>query len=390
MIDYAELMVYCKRKSLRRGRCSWLYWLFKHYMYSLLLIGKKHLNNLDYCDVLVLHPSDKSLKLGRKKQLLKILEGKGLRVKEIVQQKPRVIIRKKLFLPPFEAPRIFRIHEGYSNYLKKKYNPRVIVTERNGAILSSFLRGSDTITFHLSHSVLTAQSSKYDFIDFDYYSIYGESSLEYLKKLRYRYGSCRLLILGSYLFQHDFVAPPPRRDMPILLLGMGPDLEKEEEYISLYAAVLEWQKRNKIKLYIRLHPRSDGSFWNNHESADINILRKDDFKEAVAKSSLVIAPYTNAVVDAALLGRPIQLLANNNEIDFFEAENYFLDRVNSADDIGKNINKLFNDFDYFCSKAKDFSDYHLSKGAGGCELIALNIYRLVHDSEPHSNFVSLK
>ena len=214
-------------------------------------------------------------------------------------------------------------------------------------------------------------------MDFDYYCIYGPSSYNYLKKLKPSIGSPIFIQAGSYLFDKYFHLPKPHKNMPVLLLGMGPSMENSTYGQSIYQIVIDWQKKYQQKLYIRLHPRSDGQFWKKFLSDNIEICHLKYFQESLSKSCLVISGYTNAFIDAALLYRPSILLDFNKSPDFIEIERFFCHKVSNADNLNSAINCIKDNMNEYIIKCNNFCDYHLPERANSLNCIISNIKMII-------------
>lgn len=381
-----DINSYCKERYGKNSKLKLITWITTRILYWFILaIVKNRESNQTHCDVLVLHPSRKSKALGRKKALIEKLKEKGLSVNEDILADEKEIVKNRLYRCSKEDKYYLRIYDGYSRYLKYKYKPKVIITERNGNITSSFLKcrkKGDSVTVHLSHSILTSQSSRFNYIDYDFYCIYGKSSLEYLKSIEL-YGECEIFFGGSYLFDDSFELPP-NPNAPILLLGAGPDIEKTESCIEIYKIVKKWQEKSNETLYIRLHPRSQGVFWEENQSEKIIILRNESLVDSAKRCSIVLSPYTNAVIDAALLNRPVQLLKCEDEIDFLKVESFFSEAVASVNSLELAIKNIRSNFDQNIIYCREFADYHIANGKNSVNMISDKIFSLCQGSNNNS------
>lgn len=359
-----ELLGYCKRRYAKNRTIHWWFWCARSWLRGALLKDDHKLSSTS-CDILVLHPSDESFGLKRKQKLIDKLRESGVIVRETIALTEKQILQQGACRGPFSYGRLFRCYEGYANWLRKKYNPKVIITDRNGSIFSPFLKAKqheDVVTFHLSHSVLTSQSSRFGMLEYDYYCIYGKSSLEFLQALPYTFGSCQLVLGGSVLFDEGFVVPPADPELPLLFLGMGPELESTSEGKRIYQLVCDWQRVSGKKLYVRLHQRSNGDFWKSIVQEGLEVLPQEPFQTSAARASLVLSPYTNAVVDAALLGRPVQLISFPEEQDFLQVENFFGPRVHDVAGLDNAVKRHLNSYEKSVAACHVFTKYHLEHG----------------------------
>src|SRR5699024_6619184 len=104
------------------------------------LISRKYNKKPIFCDVLLIHPSYKSYRQGRKKKLISMLKDKGLIVKEFIEKKDREKLISREFCKIKEAPLLFKWEAYHANYILSKYQAKVILTERNGWVLPSFIK----------------------------------------------------------------------------------------------------------------------------------------------------------------------------------------------------------------------------------------------------------
>jgi hypothetical protein len=196
----------------------------------------------------------------------------------------------------------------------------VIITVRNGDPLSFFLRrsGSGAVTTHLAHSVTTPDARGFAFIDYDYYLLYGRGSLAMLRRRDVRFGNTRAVLAGSFLLDEGSVAPPVKGLERVLILGKGPWLEASSRRHREYELVAAWVEQHpELEFRVRLHPRSTLEFWHD-ESRLLPNLSTSRFPTAisddVAWSAAVVGTHTNAIVEAAALGRPV-VIAGGEGVD---------------------------------------------------------------------------
>ena len=190
------------------------------------------------CDVLLIHPSEKSRRQGRKTTLLAELRGAGLIVEETVATDNKEALRQRRLRPPlYSVPLPLYLSAARAADLLANYKAKVILTERNGWPTSTFLRAfrdSDTRIIHLAHGVLSDQSSRLRYHDYDYYAVFGRSSLDYLRKGKPGFGDTLALLAGPY-----FPLPEKREVVPesrcLLFVGAGP--EEEKQPLTVIAAI---------------------------------------------------------------------------------------------------------------------------------------------------------
>lgn len=344
----------------------------------------------DSVDVLFVHEIDLMKRLNRKRGIFSRLSDQGFIVKEINSMSAKAIANSGWLVGRSSEDLAFRNFDLYSRYLVEHYKPKVIVTDNNGDLLSPFLkqyaRTINAQVVHLPHSVLTSESSKYGMIDYDYYLLYGKSSLEHLQQLKTAFGQCHTLCAGSYLFDSEFSLPNPEPSMKILLLGMGPAMEEDPVYAQYYQEIVSWLKNSPAQqLDVRLHPRSQGNFWRRIAKvmSNVNIRPQGEaFMDSCRDAYMCITPYTNAVVDAALLGRPSLLICGDDVEDYLQIERFFHGRVSKASEISSGVEMYRKNYKEYQRRAYKFSHYHVEKGSESVAYISEVIGMLVKGEIP--------
>lgn len=354
--------------------------------------GKRKLPLLQeqFVDVLFIHEVELMQKLDRKRGIFARLKDAGLTFTEIDSKGTKEIAGSGEFYGTSEEGLMFRYMDLYAQYVLESYRPKVIVTDRNGDLFSPFLKkvaaAKGCKIVHLPHSVITLESSKYRMMDYDYYLLYGLSSLECLQQIRPLFGTCQALLAGSYLFDRDFSLPAADSNGAILLLGMGPAMEERPVYAQYYEAVVDWLRRNpEVQLHVRLHPRSPGDYWRNVAKTMNNVTLRpqgEGFVEACRSAYMCITSYTNAVVDAALLGRPSLLICGDDVTDYLQVERFFGNRVADPRDISEAVDHYRVELDTFQRKAEEFARYHVHQGCRSVEYISNTIVELAAGVEP--------
>lgn len=275
------------------------------------------------CDVLLVHPSEKSYRQGRKKQLVTLLEEAGLRVIEHVERGSSEKLKRREFVFVRGVPWRARWEAFSAQYLLQRYPARIILTERNGWVVPSYikkLRTEKSLVVHLAHAVVTAQSSQYDYYDYDYYLVYGKSSYDYLKSLENGFGKTRVCFKGPYFMYADAQPAVQQKNADaVLFMGSGPDYEHDPEYAKVCQWVIQLLEEKVVdKVYIKNHPRWSDPRWEKAArqfNGALEVLSEEQFPLAVSQSRCALMSYTNALIDVSLSRVPFIMLG--------EAEDYF-------------------------------------------------------------------
>lgn len=336
-----------------------------------MLFQQRELVDPAVCDVLLIHPSRKSFLQGRKKPLIAALKARGLIVEEFVEADDHDLIKHRNFLSPSRpVPLLFRWHAAHAEYLLKRYESKVILTERNGWIIPSFikmLRTDGVKVVHLAHSVTTSQSSRYRYFDYDYYFLFGQSSYEYLRAIPNAFGKCVAYYCGPYflLDKEDFSdtrAEVLERGVQCLFLAPGPAYEFNAGYLECCSWIMGWLVENKAaRLWIKLHPRGAGTWWRDRlsENERISILPEvTSLDDCAAQFDLVLSNYTNAIVDVARYATPFVLLGAGK--DYFAVEHFGISRARSAEQLKCSIDAILADPPLHAAMALSFFEFHVA------------------------------
>ncbi|MCY1259502.1 hypothetical protein D9M68_152240 [compost metagenome] len=336
------------------------------------------------CDVLLVHPSRKSFLQGRKKPFIEALRQRGLRVEEFVEESDGEQLRQRqLARPPQPVPFLLGWPAAHAAFLLRRYQPKVVLTERNGWIVPSFIKAFSqqrTRVMHLAHSVPTAQSSRYDYFDYDYYLMFGRSSFEYLSGLRSGFGECTALYAGPY-FLAD-AAPPVETGAGerwrCLFLGSGPEYEATADYQAMCGWVRQWAVDNGVALAVKPHPRAAGLPWRDDplvESIEPGV-RLDD---VLARFDLVLCGYTNAVLDVARSGVPFILLGEGE--DFFQTGRFALARARSVVELDEARRAIRADLPGYRERLVRFLRFHIENPYQPCASLVEYVHRAVAGEE---------
>lgn len=342
------------------------------------------------CDVLILHRSQKTRKVGLRNNLISRLRQQGLNVIETQTEKNKFILKKRLLCtPPVKVPISFWFYACYAHYIVKKYNPKIILSESNGSEFSSFLKAflpEESSLIHIAHCVTTDNYRHYSLIEYDYYFLYGQSSLDKLRRRNTLFGSTKVVLTGPYIAHQGFTLEPRSANKNILLFGVNPNMEKRKHIQKMYDVIKDWiNQHNDYQLFVKMHPRSQLDFWKEAQSdcSNIHIVKKGiTMQQALSEISLTLGIYTNAVLDAALLNRPSLLVCDEDIEDELDIEHFFLNRCKNTTDLQHNIEKILKNYPYYLKKTTAFAKYHLEHQENSVDFIVQCVDSISHDQEP--------
>lgn len=365
----------------------------RYYLYSFIsLFIHKSPPQHQHCDILFLHASEKSKALRLRDPLIAELTKTGLVVLEDAQQRSSLILKKRLLVPyKYTAPFKYLFIAAYVQYIVERYRPKIIITDRNGSIYSSFLKEAMQEygkLVHLAHCVTTNNFARFSMIDYDYYFLYGNSSLDKIVQRSVRYGSTKAVLTGSYFAHKGFSLAENNASKNILLFGIYPALEKKPYYHLLYDMVQQCAKNHpELTFYFKPHPRSHSDYWQTAAQTIDNIIVLDAIEkltDCLKPVSITLSIYSNAVIDAALLKRPSLLITAKDHKDVsdeLDLEPFYLPAATDHLQLYNNIMTVLNDYNHYVEQAKHFAQYHLEYQQDSIEYISHCLHSIINGKE---------
>jgi hypothetical protein len=344
------------------------------------------------CDVLLVHPSRKSYEQGRKGPFLQALRANGLQVEEFVEESDGVLIRARQFVRPAKpVPFLLYWHAAHAAFLLQRYRAKVVLSERNGWIVPSFikaLRAEGMRVMHLAHSVPSGQSSRYDYFDYDYYLMFGRSSYDYLSSLGDAFGECCAVYAGPYYLTDKkktvWRESGSKRTPRLLFLGSGPDYEHTESYQQYCRWVVTWLEQHQdARLSVKPHPRGQGYPWLDYAvgSERIALLPAGESLEQCAEHfDVVLCGYTNAVLDVARAGVPFVLLGQGE--DYFSVARYGLPRSFVESQLAPCIENVLSEPEKMKERLLEFLTYHIWHSEKPVESLVDSVREVTNASVP--------
>lgn len=348
------------------------------------------------CDVLLLHSAPKSMALQRKNILIQALRQQGLGVIEAALRNPSDACRERqLLAPPQSVPTRYLAYAAHAQWLVTSYGPKVLINERNGSLHAPFLRLAlaerGACLLHLAHAATLESSRRLAMNDYDYYGLFGRSSLAALQARPLRFGSSCAVLVGSYLADSSY-------DMPIadpglgtlLVLGVGPDREKEAGYQQTYEVLAQWAEQHpRYRVLFKRHPRSRAAFWLQAAARLDNVQLLDSactLAQALGQSSIVVNIMSNAGIEAGLAGRPVIHVNAGDDLDLFSHGQFFGAQVRQVQALSTQVSAVEADYAAHVAQARAFAEFHLVQGAQGLVRTVELVSLLVADKNPAQAF----
>ncbi|MGK9066717.1 glycosyltransferase family protein [Stutzerimonas chloritidismutans] len=347
------------------------------------------------CRFLLLQSSQKVISYRRKQRFMEALRGRGHDLTETALPiAAEILADRKLVRPPEPVPMRYFGYAAYAEWLVERYQPSILLNDRNGSLYSPFLRLSlnrrKRLLVHLAHATTVEASRRLGMNDYDYYFAFGRSSLDALKARRLRFGDTRVVLSGSHMVDQAYDLPAADPTLKALLvLGVGPDKEKQPDFQKTYALLREWSRGNPdYHVMVKLHPRSRGVFWRKAASEldHVEVLSAEvSLAQALARSRVVVNIMSNAVIEAALAGRPVLYVAVGAQKDIFSQAAYFGPRIENIELLSERVRAL--EPNASALKARAFAEYHLANGIAGLTSTVEHLERLLAGLDVETHFL---
>ena len=348
------------------------------------------------CQVLLLHSAPKSMALQRKNILIDAVRARGLQLTEAALRSPSDACAGRLLLaPPQPVPLRYLAYAAHAQWLVRQYEPQVLINERNGSLHAPFLRlalaARNARLLQLAHSATLDTSRRLAMNDYDYYAVFGRSSLVALQARNLRFGESTAVLVGSYLVDGAYNLPPADPELKTLLvLGVGPDREKEPGYLQTYQLLRDWAEAHPhYRVLFKRHPRSKAQFWTEAAGRFSNIALLEtgcSLAQALGQSSVVVNIMSNAGIEAGLAGRPVIHVNAGDEADVFSHALFFGPQVRDGVSLSRQLQEIEQDYPGKVAQARGFAEYHLVFGFQGLDKTAQLIENLVRDEGPGPDF----
>lgn len=327
------------------------------------------------CDILLLQSTPRVIDLQRKHLFKAALQDKGYRLVETALDNPDRLAATKCYVAPTQAvPLRYYHYLAHAEWLIAKYSPRLLLNDRNGSLFAPFLRSvlnrAGRPLIQLAHATTVERSRRLDMNDYDYYFLFGRSSLEALQRRKLRFGSSTAVLTGSHMIDGAYDLPPADPlQRTLLILGVGPDKEKLAGYQKTYLLLREWAIAHpEYRLLVKAHPRSDVPFWREAATMAPNLAilpRECTLAEALSRASVAINIMSNAAIEAGLAGRPVIFVNASDDRDIFAQERFLGGRQTTSTAMQAAIERIEADYPAAVHYAREFAEYHLAHGSQG-------------------------
>jgi len=360
------------------------------------------------CDILVVGTCDVDINnsIGVWNKLIQ----SGFSVKQIVLKAYTKYHFNKLGDLSFDitTPASLFFEQLYSKYIVKKYNPKIICSFISSGVIPSLLKSEmkgKGFTIFISHAIIPI-TDNYTSLDYDYYLIFGQSSLVNLQKLPLRIGSPKIILSGSPMISKNYSLKPINVPIKTLLYFSTWGIETFEERFEVlrksFDVIIKWAiKHPEYNLLIKLHPLENGKYVYEHTSKikNITILDKDtSMIDALKNVSIVITTFSVASIEAAMMNRPI-IVCNYDLLDkrsadsyksdaFLHLEKFFPPRARNVEDLHDRITTVEKNYKYYVSQCQKYAKYHLGHTTDSQEHIS-EIISAIYSGKENFKYIKL-
>jgi hypothetical protein len=336
-------------------------------------------------DILFLFPVKSSrIKL---KYLLKLIAENNYSVKTITRKRKIYNLLALRFYSDFQYVSASKALEYYEAlYYSKKYDCKTVVMTENYGIFPVFIKNhmpTSVNTINLSHSI-TASSWKYSLFYYDYYLMFGKSSLDNAKSNSNRYGNTKVLLVGSgYINKKLESVPKGKYGKGLIYFSQWIDHNYYDETIYSRDVLFEFIRDNpEVAVKIKLHPLESDGYWAKRESEYENLFIIDnyaDIHQLLDEVSIVLISWSNAVIEAAIAKRPVIAIDTSGLSEkYFDIGRYF-PVVDNKIRLEEAINMVNSNYDYYVEKAKEFAEFHMEYCGESVEAIKSTILNITEN-----------
>ncbi len=337
-------------------------------------------------DILFLHTYEGEV--ARAAPLAAATRRHGLTVRQEVIPSLRVRLwRRQLARAPQGLRWSERAHAFYAEYLVRRFQPRVVVTFDTNGLSIPLRRQANRAgarSVQIAHGVI-GDSEMFRIFDFDYYFVFGQSSVDAVLRQKARIGSTKLVASGSFLIDENFCLPPTHERSRVLFLSSWLHPAVREILLRNFQALAEWARtRAGLTLVVKPHPLEDVSILRDvlAGAPDVHFLDKQtDMRTAIAACALAITGWSVASIEAAILNRPAVVLNDSDNADFLELESYYLPRARNAQELQQRIDDTFADYARFLDAADRLVRRHYDRTTDSIPFLARCLEEIARGTE---------
>jgi len=304
----------------------------------------------------------------RLQPILNILKKSGAKVYIEYQNTYGHKKRKMSFgYVPLDVPSDLLLQYSEGTFLLQKYNPKVVLFMQNSGLLPAIIRNSTqkVVTVNLSHGI-TYSDDSFSMFDYDYYFMFGRSSINFARQNRKRFGTTKAILAGSPFIDTQLLRMDngeTGNSIVYFSQWLAPEFVDEIQFSN--NIVCEFADRNRHrKIVIKLHPLEDEGFWKKKSILVNNLEIINGTEEIVSileKSTLSLIAWSNAAIESTIAARPFIAIDNNGRAEEYLKVGKYFPVVNSVENLELAIENIESSYAYYITACRDFVKQHVQK-----------------------------
>lgn len=275
----------------------------------------------------------------------------------------------------------------YPAFLMQKYRPSMLIIflEWNPAAILFYVYAKriGAIVINVAHA-LTSNSDRCSIQSFDYYFLFGQSSVQHLRSNPIRIGSARLVQTGTINFQ---IREASVNSSGAFLYFSDWSKRGYEDLVESNLQVVHgWVVESRPRLYIKPHPLEDTrrvlSLFSDF--SNVTVLDKNTpLDSALREVSFSLVHWSTASLASAGMGKPVIAVNTDENFDdsFLELQRFFGPAASTPAQIAARAAEFTHDTELWRSRSIEFARYHLKELSGAGQYIEDALADIYHGKE---------
>jgi len=274
------------------------------------------------------------------------------------------IISLKLGIIPLNIPVLLTDEYSEARYYSEIYDPKVIVLLENESILSSFLKHfTHAKIVNIAHGVRT-NLVEHSNINYDYYLIYGKSSLVHMKNNPYLFGNTVPVITGSPFIKNVTKKCNENYKIQSVIYFSQYQNKRVKDYLSFSNNIfIKFAIKNPyVKCIVKPHPLENTDYWLNLVKGIHNIQIVDskvDIFDILKPGVVSVVAWSNAALESALVNCPIISIDGSGFADNNLDISKYFPVVTSVSEFECALDAIQKNYLEYQEVCKKFVNYHL-------------------------------
>ncbi len=330
----------------------------------------------DACDVLFVFGNASSQ--ARLDYLAELLEEQNVTVRQVRLYEAKFYVRAILFGLRKRIPFNLLAPVCKAQYLVGKYQPKVAVISMNSTVFPSVFRkelnDNQALLVNLAHGV-GYQGIAHTSSDFDYWFVFGQSTIDGKRKNQNRVGETRAMIVGSpFIFGKNekvFDLKTNNQSYVMIASQWTPARDDAKTALDQSALIIEnfIRANHHITFVVKVHPHDNGERWLGicKNNQNVQVLDKNvELGDVLRGANLCLHMSSNVAIEAGILGIPSIAVDPYNCSEHLNLMG-FLPTVKSSLELGMEFTSVMRNYSSYQKRARKYADYMLGgfeSGAG--------------------------